>query len=40
MAANIKQMFEIYSRKFGFKKDRSQLSSAHFQRPGDQLNLF
>ena len=39
IAANIKKMFEIYSRKEGFDPDRKKLSSDYFSRPGDQLSL-
>lgn len=40
VAANMKQMFQIYSRKYGLDKKSFKLSSDHFQRPGDQLSLF
>ena len=39
VAENLRQMFEIYSRKEGFNKEKYDLSSAHFSRPGDQLSL-
>jgi len=39
VAANLRQMFEIYARKEGFNLKRKPLSSAHFCRPGDQLSL-
>lgn len=40
VAANLRQMFEIYSRKEGYQTSRAPLSSEHFCRPGDQLSLF
>jgi DNA repair photolyase len=39
LAANIKQMFNLYTRKFGLNRERAVLSSEHFIRPGDQLSL-
>ena len=39
VAANIKQMFQIYTRKYGYVKSHPKLTSEHFVRPGDQLSL-
>ncbi len=39
MAENIKQMFSIYTKKYGLNQKRIALSSENFVRPGDQLNL-
>lgn len=40
IAANMRRMFDIYSRKFGLcDKDRRPLNSSEFRRPGDQLSL-
>ena len=39
-AANLKQMFGIYSRKYGLNKKSYELSTEHFRKPGDQLDLF
>jgi DNA repair photolyase len=39
IAANIRQMFEICARKEGYSRERIQLNSAQFARPGDQLSL-
>lgn len=40
LAEHMAQMFKIYSRKYGFNRDKVELSTEHFQRPGDQLKLF
>ncbi|MBX3021416.1 MAG: PA0069 family radical SAM protein [Bdellovibrionales bacterium] len=41
IAANMRQMFELYCRKYGLNRgERWQLDSSHFCRPGDQLTLF
>jgi DNA repair photolyase len=39
VAKNMRQMFEIYKRKAGFKNSWPKLSAEHFIRPGDQLSL-
>jgi DNA repair photolyase len=39
MAENIRQMFQITCRKLGLNKERIELDSSHFSRPGDQLSL-
>ncbi len=39
VAANIRQMFKLYTRKEGLNLEKFDLSSAHFARPGDQLSL-
>lgn len=40
-AENLRQMFEVYSRKYGLdKKAFTRLETRHFCRPGDQLALF
>lgn len=41
IAQNMRQMFDIYCRKYGLNKgQRWELDSSHFSRPGDQLDLF
>ncbi|MGE0526311.1 MAG: PA0069 family radical SAM protein [Bdellovibrionales bacterium] len=40
VAATLKQMFTLTSRKLGLNRERLELSSAHFSRPGDQLSWF
>ena len=40
VADNIRQMFQIYSRKYGLNKKYQKLSTEHFSRPGDQLTFF
>lgn len=40
IAANMRQMFKIYCRKVGLNQVSRELTSRHFQRPGDQLSLF
>lgn len=40
VAENLRQMFKIYSKKFGLNEREFELSSAHFARPGDQLTFF
>lgn len=40
IAANMKQMFKIYTRKEGLNAVRVELTSEHFHRPGDQLTLW
>lgn len=40
IVANIEQMFEVFSRKYGFNKTRTSLTSKNFRRPGDQLTFF
>ncbi|HVK62583.1 MAG TPA: PA0069 family radical SAM protein [Bdellovibrionales bacterium] len=39
IAENMRQVFEVYSRKYGFNRDRFDLETKHFSRPGDQLSL-
>lgn len=39
IAANLRQMFDVYARKMGFGRERKPLTSKHFSRPGDQLSL-
>ena len=40
LAENLRQMFRLYTRKFGLNDRRFEVSSAAFRRPGDQLDLF
>ncbi len=40
IAANLRQMFDIYSRKEGLNRNDFDLSSEHFRRPSDQLTFF
>jgi DNA repair photolyase len=39
VAENIRQMFKLYTKKFGLNQEKFKLSSAHFARPGDQLSF-
>ncbi len=39
IAESLRQIFEIYSRKYGFNKTRLKLETKHFSRPGEQLSL-
>jgi DNA repair photolyase len=38
-AEQLRQMFHLYTRKQGYARDFPELSTAHFQRPGEQLGL-
>ncbi|MFS4461006.1 PA0069 family radical SAM protein [Bdellovibrio sp. HCB2-146] len=38
-ADHMAQMFQLYSKKYGLNKERLELSTANFQRPGDQLSF-
>jgi DNA repair photolyase len=40
IAANIAQMYKIYSHKFGLNQQDVVLDNSHFSRPGDQLGFF
>jgi DNA repair photolyase len=39
-AQNLQQMFKIYTQKYGLNEKDFDLSTEHFQRPGDQMSLF
>ncbi len=40
IAENLRQLFKIYSQKYGFNEKKIELSPAHFNRPSNQLSLF
>lgn len=40
IAENIRQMFKVYSKRFGFDQRTWSLTTEHFRRPTDQLSLF
>ncbi len=39
-ADQLRGMFKLYSRKYGLNQEELELSTAHFQRPGEQMRLF
>lgn len=39
-ADHLDQMFNLFSKKFGFNEKKIRLDTSQFRRPGDQLNLF
>lgn len=40
IAENIRQMFKVYSKRYGFHDRMTSLTTEHFRRPTDQLSLF
>ena len=40
VAENMRQMFKLYSRKFGLNERNYSLTAEHFRRPTDQLSFF